>query len=135
MISFYDKNRKIVLKLSDFNSDYQIETRIKFTANISYAFFTASSDIEDFKVYLENFSNELKLLYDSKVETAQFVPFERQIEIYFKQFDFDKILVTIKLNHSVIDYSECVSTLTIQYEIDQSFIPDLINEINVVLAL
>ena len=135
MITFYDKNRKTVLKLNDFSSDNEIETRIKFYATISYAFYTATRDCEDFKVYLEKFSNELKLLYNREIETAQFVPLERQIEIYFKQIEFGNILATIKLNYLVTEYIKYDSSLVIQYESDQSFIPDLIAEINSVLIL
>ena len=62
MIIFYDKNRKIVMKLTDFASDNEIETRLKFSANISYAIYTAKREVDDFKIYFTNFLNELKLL-------------------------------------------------------------------------
>ena len=132
MINFYDKNREIVMKLTDFASDSEIETRLKFSANISYAIYTAKREVDDFKIYFTNFLNELKLLYDNKIEAAQYVPLEREIEIYFKQLELGHIIVTIKINHSVPDYVLCNSSLIIQYEIDQSFLPELIQEIEAV---
>lgn len=133
MIIFYNKNRKIVMKLADFASDNEIETRLKFSANISYAIYTAKREVDDFKIYFTNFLNELKLLYENKIETAQYVPLEREIEIYFKRLELGHIIVTIKLNHSVPDYVLCDSSLIIQYEIDQSFLPELIQEIEEVI--
>ena len=121
------------MKLTDFASDNEIETRLKFLVNISYAVYTATSETEDFKVYFERFSNELKMLYDNKINIAQYVPLERQIELYFKQLELGHIMVTIKLNHSVFDDVLCNSSLTIQYEIDQSFLPELIQEIETVI--
>ena len=116
-----------------FASDNEIETRLKFSANISYAIYTAKREVDDFKIYFTNFLNELKLLYDNKIETAQYVPLERGIEIYFKRLELGHIIVTIKLNHSVPDYVLCDSSLIIQYEIDQSFLPELIQEIEAVI--
>lgn len=121
------------MKLTDFASDNEIEKRLKFSASISYAIYTAKRGVVDFKIYFVNFLNELKLLYDNKVETAQYVPLEREIEIYFKQLELGHIVVTIKLNHSVPDYVLCDSSLIIQYEIDQSFLPELIQEIETVI--
>ena len=97
------------MKLTDFASDNEIETRLKFLVNISYAVYTATSETEDFKVYFERFSNELKMLYDNKINIAQYVPLERQIELYFKQLELGHIMVTIKLNHSVFDDVLCNS--------------------------
>jgi hypothetical protein len=136
MIHFYDKNRKVVMELSNFSFYNEQETRIKFSTNISYAFYKASRNIDDFKVYFDNFLKKLRLLYDNKIKIVQFVPLERQLEIYFKQFEFGNIAVSIKLN--CLDFNNFThnmyeSMLVINYEIDQSFLPELIGEISTVL--
>ena len=121
--------------LSRFSFDNEQEQGIKFFANVSYVFYKASRHIEDYKVFFESFLNELELLYDNKTKIAQFIPIERQIEIYFKQCDeFGHIDVSIKLNYFDIDYTMYESTLSINYKIDQSFLPELIEEISTVLA-
>ena len=123
------------MSLSHFSLDHTLEPTIKFSVNISYVFYKASVDIEDYKICFKTFNKELELFYDNKIEMAQLILVGKQLEIYFKQLDFGHILVTIKLNHFDIDYITCISTLVIQYEIDQSFIPDLITEINAILTM
>jgi hypothetical protein len=136
MIHFYDKNRKVVMELSSFSFDNEQEQGIKFFADVSYAFYKASRYIKDYKVYFESFLKELELLYDNKTKIAQFIPIERQIEIYFKQCDeFGHIDVSIKLNYFDIDYTMHGSTLSINYTIDQSFLPELIDEIDRVVKM
>jgi len=122
------------MELYDFSFDNKQEQGIKFSANISFAFYKATQDIEDYKIYLESFLQELKFLYENKRITAQFIPIERQIEIYFKQCDeFGHIDISIKLNHFDIDYTMYESNLIINYKIDQSFLPELIKEIEAVM--
>jgi hypothetical protein len=55
MIHFYNKNREVVMELYDFSFDNEQEQRMNFVVNISFAFYEASRDIEDNKVYLESF--------------------------------------------------------------------------------
>ncbi len=137
MIHFYDKNRNIVMKLYDFSFNEQGEPRIKFSSIISYSFYKASREIEDYKSCLEAFLKELNLLYENKIEIAQFVPLERQLEIYFRKLEFGQISVSIRLNN--VDFDNTThhlyeSKLEINYEIDQSFLPELIDEISTVIS-
>jgi hypothetical protein len=134
MVHFYNKNREVMMKLYNFSFDNKQEQIAKFSAGISFAFYTALQDIEVYKVYLESFLQELELLYDNKRKVAQFIPIERQLEIYFKRYDgVGHIHVSIKLNHFDIDDMIFESTLTLNYKIDQSFLPELIEEISEVI--
>lgn len=136
MIHFYDKSRKLVMELSDFSFDNGEEQKIRFSSSISYAFYKALRDIEDYSICFENFLKELNLLYENKIEIAQFRPIERQLEIYFKQLEFGNIAATIKLNYLDFDNSShnmYESMLVINYEIDQSFLPELIDEVSAVI--
>ena len=137
MIHFYDKNRNIVMKLFDFSFSEQEEPRIKFSSIISYSFYKASREIEDYKICLEAFLKELNLLYENKIEIAKFVPLERQLEIYFRKLEFGQISVSIRLNNVDFDnftHNLYESKLEINYEIDQSFLPELIDEISTVIS-
>jgi len=137
MIHFYDKSRKLVMELSDFSFDNEEEQKIRFSSSISYSFYRALRDIEDYSICFENFLKELNLLYENKIKIAQFLPIERQLEIYFKQLEFGNIVATIKLNYLDFDNSThdmYESMLVINYGIDQSFLPELIDEISAVLA-
>lgn len=136
MVHFYDKNRKVIMKLSDFSFDNEREQKIRFSSRISYAFYKASRNIEDYSAFFQLFLDELKLLYEHKIEIAQFKPIEKQIEVCFKQLEFGHIAGSIMLNS--LDFDEFThnmyeSRLTINYEIDQSFLPELIGEISKVL--
>ena len=78
----------------------------------------------------------MNLLYANKIKIAQFLPIEKQIEIYFKQIEFGYIAVSIKLNYLDFDnftHNMYESMLVINYEIDQSFLPELIKEISDVI--
>lgn len=124
------------MKLSNFSFDNEQEQRIRFSSSISYAFYEALRDIEDYKIYFENFLKELNLLYVNKINIAQFRPIERQLEFYFKQLELGHIAVSITLNYLDFDNSThnmYESMLMINYEIDQSFLPELIEEISTVL--
>ena len=118
--------------LHDFLRSNELEPKISFYADVSYTFYKASRKIEDYKAYFDQFLNELRMLYDAKTKIAQFVPIERELEIYFKQMEYGHILTNIKLNYFNPD-NMLQSTLSIQYEIDQSFLPELIKEINAVI--
>lgn len=136
MIHFYDKNRKLVMELSNFSFDNEEEQKIRFSSSISYAFYKALRDIEDFSFCFEDFLKELNLLNENKIKIAKFRPIERQLEIYFKQLEFGNIAATIKLNYLDFDNSThdmYESILVINYGIDQSFLPELIDEISAVL--
>ena len=133
MITFYDRERKPIMVLSDFSFNNETIPSIHFSVNISYFFYKVSREIENYKVYFDDFLNELNLLYEGKIELAKFVPIERELEIYFRQLDFGHILGTIKVNRFDIDDIMLESTLIIQYKIDQSFLPELIQKFSAVL--
>lgn len=125
------------MKLFDFSFSEQEEPRIKFSSIISYSFYKASREIEDYKSFLEAFLKELNLLYANKIEIAKFVPLERQLEIYFRKLEFGQISVSIRLNNVDFDnftHNLYESKLEINYEIDQSFLPELIDEISTVIS-
>lgn len=135
-IHFYDKNRKLVMELSNFSFDNEEEQKIRFSSSISYSFYRALRDIEDYRICFEDFLKELNLLYENKIKIAQFKPIERQLEVYFKQLEFGNIAATIRLNYLDFDNSThdmYESMLVINYGIDQSFLPELIDEVSAVL--
>ena len=133
MIQFYNKNREVVMVLHDFLIDNESETKLSFFVDISFSFYKASREIKDYKVYFDKFLEELKMLYEDKIKTAQFIPIQRELEIYFEKMNFGYILATIKMNYFNLDEVMLQSTLSIQYNIDQSFLPELIDEINAVI--
>ena len=125
------------MELSNFSFDDEQEQKIRFSSSISYAPYKAFQYIEDYKVYFEDLLKELNLLYLNKIKIAKFRPIERQLEIYLKQLDFGSIAVSIRLNYLDVDnfsHSMYESALEINYEIEQSFLPELIADISAVLA-
>ena len=135
-IHFYDRDRKPVMELSNFSFDNEEEQKIRFSSSISYSFYRAMRDINDYRICFENFLKELNLLYENKIKIAKFRPIERQLEVYFKQLEFGNIATTIKMNYLDFDNSThdmYESMLVINYGIDQSFLPELIDEVSAVL--
>ena len=135
MVHFYNNKRELIMTLYDFSFGNEQEPVVCFAADISYAFYKASRNVKDYKSYFLKFLEELIFLYAGRTTTAQFVPINRELEIYFKPMENGHIFATIKLNHFNLDYTMLQSSLLLQYEIDQSFLPELIEEIDTVLNL
>jgi hypothetical protein len=100
------------------------EQEVNFSSNISYSFYEASQNIEDYRINFENFLKELSLLYANKIKIAQLRLIERQLEICFNQLEFGHVAISIRLNYIDCDaftHNMYESMLVINYEIDQSF--------------
>jgi hypothetical protein len=84
--------------------------------------------------YLQCFYDELKNLYDhfTEKQKAVFSPIERDVDISFETGgNMGYISALINLYYDSI--CENNATLTCKYTIDQSFLPELIEEIETIL--
>ena len=84
MVHFYNKQRHLVMLLSDFAINSEEEPVLSFNVEISYAGFTYSSSITGFKYLFDLFKTELVELNERKRNTASLVLTERQLGIDFE---------------------------------------------------
>ena len=131
MIHFYDKQRKLVMVMSNFVQNGG--DIISCDVEVAYGGFSCTTSIEEFKCLFERFKDELVELYNGQRETANLSLMERQLYIDFKSLENGLIFCTLHLNHFEIRDYEYQSSLMTQYECDQSFLPELINEFDKVL--
>ena len=132
-IHFYDKQHQTIMSFSKFN--YQINEPdfhnfILFQIDVNYSFFQASINTECLDIDLKNFLIALQKLYNLEIEKISFIQtIEKNIEMHFKLTKFGHIEILTQLRNHIDK-----SILQFEYEIDQSFLPELIEEIQTVIT-
>jgi len=135
-ICFYDKNRNTVMSFSDFTFQKDvISDIIYFQINIDYVFFNVKTKIECEKNDFENIVKNIQNLYDGKKQSIVFSHLERQLFIKFDSLEFGQIKVTVELFQYIFYNNVCKAILQFEYETDQSFLPELIEEIKTAINL
>lgn len=127
-INLKNHENKTIITLSNF---IYSETEIRifdFDININDDIFTAKTRIESEKYDFVNLLSGLKKLYDFKIKTISFCPIETQFYLIFKLLDNGQIKVSGYLSNKM-----STSKLGFEFISDQTFIPDLVNEIEDVL--
>ena len=133
-INFYDKKRHLIMSFSNFSVLEQDIGLIRFHIEMSFGIFNVSTETEIYMPYLQCFYDELKNLYDhfTEKQKAVFCPIERDVDISFETGgNMGYISALINLYYDSI--CENNATLTCEYTIDQSFLPELIEEIETTL--
>ena len=133
-INFYDNKRHLIMSFSNFSILEQDIGLIRFHIEMSFGIFNVSTETEIYMPYLQCFYDELKNLYDhfTEKQKAVFSPIERDVDILFETGgNMGYVSALINLYYDSI--CENNATLTCKYTIDQSFLPELIEEIETVL--
>ena len=133
-INFYDNKRHLIVSFSNFSILEQDIGLIRFHIEMSFGIFNVSTETEIYMPYLQCFYDELKYLYDhfTEKQKAVFYPIERDVDISFETGgNMGYISALINLYYDSI--CENNATLTCKYTIDQSFLPELIEEIETIL--
>jgi hypothetical protein len=133
-INFYDKERHLIMSFSNFYLIDKELDNIGFTINLLFGFFEVSVKTEIYIAYLQHFADELKLLCDNILDKkqAKFIPIERDVDLLFESGGFGHISVRIRLYYSNINH-DANGILECDYTIDQSFLPELIDEIETMI--
>jgi hypothetical protein len=107
---------------------------IRFHIEMSFGIFNVSTETEIYMPYLQCFSDELKNLYDhfTEKQKAVFSPIERDVDILFETGE-NTGYISALINLYYDSICENNATLTCKYTIDQSFLPELIEEIETTL--
>ena len=132
-INFYTGDRKLIMSFSDFlfqKNMPNFDNFISFRINVKNSFVQASVETESLEEDFTSFILKLRDLYEMRVKQISFVQtIEKNIMIDFKQKETKYIDVLVRIDHYIED-----ATLQFEYTIDQSFLPELIEEIETTLA-
>ena len=131
-INFYNGDRTLKMSFSDFlfqKNMPNFDNFISFRINVKNSFVQASVETESLEEDFTNFILKLRDLYEMRVKQISFVQtIEKNIVIDFKQKESEYIDVLVRIDHYIEE-----ATLQFEYEIDQSFLPELIEEIETTL--
>ena len=131
-INFYNGDRTLKMSFSDFlfqKNMPNFDNFISFRINVKNNFVQASVETESLEDDFTNFILKLRDLYEMRVKQISFVQtIEKNIVIDFKQKESEYIDVLVRIDHYIEE-----ATLQFEYEMDQSFLPELIEEIETTL--
>ena len=138
-IHFYNSERKLEILFSDFQVQKdapEFHDFYSFQIDVKHCYVSASLRTECLDVDLVRFLEGLRKLYRMEVRTASFIQtIERNIELSFELIEQGKILVYVIIMGAYLkDYYDDI-TLKFKYGIDQSFLPELIQEIETVINI
>ncbi len=131
-INFYNGDRTLIMSFSDFlfqKNMPDFDNFISFRINVKNSFVQASVETESLEEDFTNFILKLHDLYEMRVNKISFLQsIENNIQVDFNLNEIGGILVSVRID----DYINS-TTLQFKYGIDQSFLPELIEEIESVL--
>ena len=138
-IHFYNSERKLEILFSDFQVQKdapEFHDFYSFQIDVKHCYVSASLRTECLDVDFVRFLEGLRKLYRMEVRTASFIQtIERNIELSFELIEQGKILVYVIIMGAYLkDYYDDI-TLKFKYGIDQSFLPELIQEIETVINI
>ncbi len=133
MIHFLNRNRKEVMTVSEIKMiDFETQC-LNYIAQINYAPIVFSKNIKDYLFNLENFKNDLIRLYENQADSINYVSIEGDLRFYIERNQLGQINVELFFQHREDDVDTEVD-VTCKYSIDQSFLPEMIEEISEVLT-
>jgi len=130
-IHFYNGYRQLEMFFSEFKikKNESFSDFFSFKINVSHSFIQASINTECLDIDFVNFLIDLQKLYKMEVKTISFVQtIEKNIEMNFNLNDIGGIFVRVTIQKQIDS-----TILQFVYGIDQSFLPELIDEIETVI--
>jgi hypothetical protein len=127
-INFYNGDRALIMSFSDFIFQ-KFDNSISFQINVRNNFVQASVETESLEEDFTDFLAKLHDLYEMRVNKISFLQsIENNIQVDFNLNEIGGILVSVRIE----DYINS-TMLQFEYGIDQSFLPELIEEIETTL--
>lgn len=130
-IHFYNGYRQLEMFFSEFKikKNESFSDFFSFKINVSHSFIQASINTECLDIDFVNFLIDLQKLYKMELKTISFVQtIEKNIEMNFNLNDIGGIFVRVTIQKQIDS-----TILQFVYGIDQSFLPELIDEIETVI--
>ena len=127
-INFYNGDRTLIMSFSDFIFQ-KFDNSISFQINVRNNFVQASVETESLEEDFTDFLAKLHDLYEMRVKKISFLQsIENNIQVDFNLNEMGGILVSVRIE----DYINS-TMLQFEYGTDQSFLPELIEEIETTL--
>lgn len=131
-LHFYNGDRQLEIVFSKFQvqkNKPDFNDFILFQIGIKHSFINTSINTECLDIDLVNFVIDLRKLYKMEVKTVSFVQtIEKNIEITFNLNELGQLLVSVIIRKQIDNI-----TVVFEYGTDQSFLPELINEIEIII--
>jgi hypothetical protein len=132
VINFYNGDRQLEMFFSEFKIKKNMpdfHDFVLFKIDVKHSFIQASINTECLDTDLVDFIVNLRKLYEAKVKTISFIQtIEKTIEINFNLTELGHVLVCVVIQKQIDS-----TILQFIYGIDQSFLPELIDEIEIVI--
>ena len=123
-IHFKDTRGVQIMKFSEFSFPESSIKKVRFTVAINYDFFKARTIVESEKFDFEDLITGLNKIYKKEWKSVGFHLIEKQFTMRFDSEETGYIKACIKLSNRMF-----TGTLEIAYIMDQTFIPELIREV------
>lgn len=131
-IKFYNRDRQLEMSFSEFQiqkNKPDFNDFVLFQIDVKHSFIQASIKTECLDIDFVNFVINLRKLYRMEVKTISFVQtVEKNIEINFNLTELGHILVHVTIQKTIDN-----TILEFEYGVDQSFLPELIEEIETMI--
>ncbi|GHT18551.1 hypothetical protein FACS189429_5240 [Bacteroidia bacterium] len=130
-INFWGKEREKIMQISNVETIYKENMMhfISFRININNDFLKLNTVLESEFNDFVHLSKSLQLMCQEKKNIVRFMPFQGGISIKFEMIDLSNIHVSTEI-WNVLPYS---CHITFKYTTDQSFLPELIDEIEMLI--
>ena len=127
-INFKNKDGLILMSFSNLSFYYSSIKRVCFEIDVNFDFFKAKTQVESERFDFEELINGLKKIYQREWTSIVFSPIERNFIMQFDLQNTGQIRVHSKLSNHMF-----TGNLDFEFITDQSFVPDLIQEIETAL--
>lgn len=128
-VNFYNGDRALIMSFSEFSIERYISNFISFHVYVKNDIIQASVNTECTEEDFTNFLAKLHDLYEMREKKISFLQsIENNIQIDFNRNEMGSILVSVRIE----DYIN-FTMLQLEYGTDQSFLPELIEEIETTL--
>jgi hypothetical protein len=127
-INFYNKERVLIMQLKDFLTVRMEDPKIvTFIGIVNFDFFHIETEFEAEEYDFKNLLLSLEKMYKREQKYASFNPLSPKIKIKLSE-NMGQIEVEVEIYNDL-----CTGNLQFKYGIDQSFLPELIDEIETVI--
>ncbi|HPA13319.1 MAG: hypothetical protein KA023_10120 [Bacteroidales bacterium] len=123
-INFKNNEGILLMRFSEFSFHDSAIKRVCFEIDVNYDFFKAKTQVESERFDFEDLIIGLNKIYQREWKSIGFSPIEKQFSMQFDLQENGQINVHVKLNNPMF-----TGKFEFKYVIDQTFIPELIKEI------
>ena len=128
-INFYDKERNLIMQFKDFQAIRMEDPKIvTFNGIVNFDFFNLETNFDAEEYDFKNLLLSLEKMHKREQKYASFNPLSPKIRIKLSE-DMGQIEVKVEICNDLY-----TGNLQFKYAIDQSFLPELIEELSAVLA-